>query len=266
MANVGGLSALKRWLDERSGAFSARAREFGLPEPKGLLLLGVQGCGKSLTAKAIAGLWRHPLLRLDVGAVMNAYVGSSEENMRKAIHVAESLSPCILWLDEIEKAFSGTGGGGGDADGGTTARVFATFLTWMQEKTRPVFVIATANSIDQLPPEMLRKGRFDEIFFVDLPSKEEREEIFRIHLARRGRNPQAFDITALAAASEGTSGAEIEAAVVEALWKAFPEERDVRQEDLLSSLKETVPLSRTMAESIEALRGWARHRARPASL
>jgi ATP-dependent 26S proteasome regulatory subunit len=265
MDNVGGLEALKGWLQSRSGAFSDRAREFGLPEPKGLLLLGVQGCGKSLTAKAIASLWRLPLLRLDVGAVMNAFVGSSEENMRKAIRISESLAPCVLWLDEIEKGFSGTGGRGGDSDSGTTARVFATFLTWLSEKTKPVFVIATANSIDQLPPEMLRKGRFDEIFFVDLPAEAEREEIFRIHLRRRQRKPSDFDTGALAAVSEGMSGAEIEAVVVEGLWRAFPRGRDLEQEDLETSIRETVPLSRTMAESIDALRAWARSRARPAS-
>jgi len=264
LGSVGGLDQLKAWLQSRAGAFSEKARDFGLPVPKGLLLLGVQGCGKSLTAKAIASLWKLPLLRLDVGAVMNAYVGSSEENMRKAIRIAESLSPAILWLDEIEKGFSGTGGGG-DSDSGTTARVFATFLTWMQEKTRPVFVIATANAIDQLPPEMLRKGRFDEIFFVDLPSEAEREEIYRIHLNRRDRDPQDFDCAALATASEGMSGAEIEAMVIEGLWRAYPLGRDLLQEDIALSIRETVPLSRTMAESIDSLRAWAASRARPAS-
>jgi SpoVK/Ycf46/Vps4 family AAA+-type ATPase len=265
MGNVGGLSHLKDWLQSRSGAFSERAREFGLPEPKGLLLLGVQGCGKSLTAKAIASLWRLPLLRLDVGAVMNAFVGSSEENMRKAIRISESLAPAILWLDEIEKGFSGTGGPGPDGDSGTTARVFATFLTWLQEKTKPVFVIATANSIDKLPPEMLRKGRFDEIFFVDLPSEAEREEIFRIHLRRRSREPMGYDVKSLAKLSEGMSGAEIEAVVIEGLWRAFPEGRELLLEDLEYAVRSTVPLSRTMAESIDALRAWARSRARPAS-
>ncbi len=265
LESVGGLDALKAWLASRAEAFSEKARDFGLPEPKGLLLLGVQGCGKSLSAKAIASLWRLPLLRLDVGAVMNAYVGSSEENMRRAIRIAESLAPCILWLDEIEKGFSGTGGRGGDADGGTTRRVFATFLTWLQEKTKPVFVIATANSIEDLPPEMLRKGRFDEIFFVDLPSEPERRQIFDIHLRRRNRDPGSYDTAALAAAGEGMSGAEIEAAVVEGLWKAFPENRELTQADLETAIRETVPLSRTMAEAIEGLRDWARHRARPAS-
>ena len=264
MGDVGGLGNLKGWLESRAGAFSARAREFGLPEPKGLLLLGVQGCGKSLTAKAIASLWRLPLLRLDVGAVMNAYVGSSEENMRKAIRISESLAPCILWLDEIEKGFSGTGGRGGDADGGASARVFATFLTWLQEKTKPVFVIATANSIEHLPPEMLRKGRFDEIFFVDLPTRREREEIFRIHIVRRGRVPDGFDLATLAKASEGMSGAEIEAVVVEALWRAFPLDRELHQADLAVAVGESVPLSRTMAEKIGELKTWARNRARPA--
>jgi SpoVK/Ycf46/Vps4 family AAA+-type ATPase len=265
MADVGGLDLLKGWLSTRSGAFSAKARDFGLPEPKGLLLLGVQGCGKSLTAKAIASAWRLPMLRLDVGAIMNAYIGSSEENMRKAIHIAESLAPCILWLDEIEKGFESAGGGTPSGDSGTSARVFATFLTWLQEKTKPVFVIATANSIDRLPPEMLRKGRFDEIFFVDLPSRQEREEIFAIHLSRRGRDPSRFDLAALGEKSEGLSGAEIEAVTVEGLWRAYPEERDLAQADLTDALRDTVPLSRTMAESIDSLRAWARSRARPAS-
>ena len=265
MTDVGGLDLLKSWLTARAAAFSERAREFGLPEPKGLLLLGVQGCGKSLTAKAIGSAWRLPMLRLDVGAIMNAYVGSSEENMRKAIRIAESLAPCILWLDEIEKGFESAGQRGASGDSGTSARVFATFLTWLQEKTEPVFVIATANSIDMLPPEMLRKGRFDEIFFVDLPSEAEREEIFRIHLRRRGRDPAGFATGELAKSSEGMSGAEIEAITVEALWRAFPEDRDLTQQDLLSALRETVPLSRTMAEAIDGLRTWARSRARPAS-
>ncbi len=262
IGNVGGLDLLKGWLNSRDGAFSERAREFGLPEPKGLLLLGVQGCGKSLAAKAIASAWQLPLLRLDVGAVMNAYIGSSEENMRKAIRISESLAPCILWLDEIDKGFSGTGG---DHDGGTTARVFATFLTWMQEKVKPVFVIATANAIEHLPPEMLRKGRFDEIFFVDLPVENERRDIFDIHLRRRGRKPDKFHLARLAESSAGMSGAEIEAVVVEALWRAFPQSRELTQDDLAQAIHTTVPLSRTMSENIEALRAWARTRARPAS-
>jgi ATP-dependent 26S proteasome regulatory subunit len=265
MDDVGGLDLLKEWLRTRAGAFSEKAREFGLPEPKGLLLLGVQGCGKSLTAKAIASAWRLPMLRLDVGAIMNAYVGSSEENMRKAIRIAESLAPCILWLDEIEKGFESATGGGPSGDSGTSARVFATFLTWLQEKTEPVFVIATANSIERLPPEMLRKGRFDEIFFVDLPSEREREAIFRIHLRRRGRDPGDYDVEELAKASAGMSGAEIEAVTVEALWRAFPQDRELTQFDLQDALVDTVPLSRTMAESIDSLRTWARSRARPAS-
>ena len=265
LGSVGGLSALKDWLASRSGAFSSRAREFGLPEPKGLLLLGVQGCGKSLSAKAIAGLWHLPLLRLDVGAVMNAFVGSSEENMRKAIRIAESLSPCILWLDEIEKGFSGMGGRN-DADGGVSRRVFATFLTWLQEKTRPVFVIATANSIEMLPPEMLRKGRFDEIFFVDLPAAAEREAIFRIHLRKRDRDPARFDPPRLAEAAEGFSGAEIEQAIISALYDAFDDGgREVTQADLDGAIRQTIPLSRTMDQEIDGLRDWAHERTRPAS-
>src|SRR5512143_2480366 len=197
LGNVGGLDALKTWLDRRGAAFSEAARKFGLPEPKGLLLLGVQGCGKSLTAKAVAGQWRLPLLRLDMGRIFSGLVGSSEENLRKAIHVAESVAPVVLWVDEIEKGLSGVRSSDA-SDSGVTARVFGTLLTWLQEKTAPAFVVATANRIDALPPELLRKGRFDEIFFIDLPQHPERREIFEIHLRRRRRDPAAFDLAALA--------------------------------------------------------------------
>lgn len=264
IGEVGGLEELKRWLDARSTAFSERARAFGLPEPKGLLLLGVQGCGKSLTAKAIASLWKLPLLRLDVGALFGSFIGSSEENLRKAIRIAESLSPCVLWLDEIEKGFSGVAGGG-QSDAGTSARVFGGFLTWLQEKTKPVFVVATSNNIADLPPELLRKGRFDEIFFVDLPDAAERELIFRIHLQKKKRDPAAFDLRRLAAAADGFSGAEIEAAIVEGMYEAFAAGREVTSADIESASRRTVPLSRTSAESIARLRQWAATRARPAS-
>jgi SpoVK/Ycf46/Vps4 family AAA+-type ATPase len=265
LEHVGGIATLKVWLDGRGASFSARARAFGLPEPRGLLLLGVQGCGKSLTAKAIASHWRLPLLRMDVGNVFSSYMGASEENMRRSIRTAESLSPCVLWLDELEKAFAGASGSG-DLDSGTTRRVFATFLTWMQEKTRPVFVVATANSIDSLPPELLRKGRFDEIFFLDLPDLAARRAIFSIHLERRRRNPTAVDLDALARATEGFSGAEIEEVVVAALYRAFGDgERELSSDDLLAALAETVPLSVTMREPIAALRTWAKDRARSAS-
>jgi AAA+ superfamily predicted ATPase len=206
-SNVAGLENLKQWLNKRSLAFSDRAVEFGLPAPNGVLLLGVQGCGKSLCAKAASSLWKLPLLRLDMGRMFGSLVGSSEENMRRAIQTAESVAPAILWIDEIDKAFAGTQGSGG-SDGGTASRVFGTFLTWLSEKTAPVFVIATANDISHLPPELLRKGRVDEIFFVDLPNDQERREVFRIHLKKRGREPARFDLDELVRQSDGFSGAE----------------------------------------------------------
>lgn len=262
---LGGMGELKAWLQARGLAFTEKAREFGLPSPKGVLLLGVQGCGKSVCCKAVASLWKLPLLRMDVGALFNPFIGSSEANMRKAIQTAESLAPVVLWLDEIEKGFAGLKSSG-QVDGGVTARVFATFLTWMQEKTAPVFVTATANSIDQLPPEMLRKGRFDEIFFVDLPDQVEREEIFRIHLNRRRRDPSLFDLASLVDASEAYSGAEIEQGVIDGLYNAFPQGRDLQTEDILDSLNQTVPLATTMHEEIATLRDWASTRARQASV
>ncbi len=261
---VGGMGPLKEWLRKRQSALTDRAREFGLPAPKGVLLLGVQGCGKSLCAKAVAGLWRMPLLRLDVGRMFGSLVGSSEENMRRAIRIAESVAPAILWVDEIDKALAGASGSG-STDGGTGARVFGTLLTWLSEKTAPVFVIATANDISHLPPELLRKGRFDEIFFVDLPSAEERREIFRIHLERRRRAPERFDLGALAEASHGFSGAEIEEAVVSALFDAFSAGRDLDSGDVRKALGDTVPLSKTMEEGLTRLRTWADGRARYAS-
>ncbi len=220
LAEVGGMAALKEWLVKRSTAFTAEARAFGLPAPRGVLLLGVQGCGKSLCAKAVASQWRLPLLRFDIGRMFGSLIGSSEENVRRAIAVAESVAPAILWVDEIDKAFAGAQGSGA-SDGGTTARVFGTFLTWLSEKTAPVFVVATANDISQLPPELLRKGRLDEIFFVDLPTEHERAEIFRVHLTRRGRDPRHFELSKLARAAEEFSGAEIEEAVNSALYEAF---------------------------------------------
>ncbi len=262
-ADVGGMGELKEWLRKRGHAFSERARRFGLPEPRGLLLIGVQGSGKSLMAKAIARQWRMPLLRLDMGRVFGELVGASEHNMRQALRLAESVAPCVVWLDELEKGLAGAGGGRSDA--GTAARVLATFLTWMQEKQAPAFVVATANDIRRLPPEVLRKGRFDEIFFIDLPTLEEREEIWRIHLRRRGRNPIHFDLERLAVESEGFSGAEIEQVVINALYDAFDEERDLQMHDLLRNLTQTVPLAHTMREEISALRLWARTNARSAS-
>jgi ATP-dependent 26S proteasome regulatory subunit len=262
--DIGGLEILKAWLQNRALAFTEKAQKFGLPSPRGILLLGVQGCGKSLTAKAVAHLWRLPLLRLDVGRIFAGLVGSSEENMRRAIRMAEIVSPCVLWLDEIEKALAGIQSSG-YADSGVTARVFATLNTWMQEKTHPVFVVATANDISALPPELLRKGRFDEIFFVDLPAEEEREEIFSIHLRKRGRNPEEFDLDDLAEESAGFSGAEIEQAAISALYTAFEQDRELTTDDIQTALKQTVPLSITMREDIGMVRRWAKGRARPAS-
>lgn len=263
-ASIGGLDHMKDWLDKRGQAFGEPARQFGLPQPKGLLLLGVQGCGKSLTCKAISGLWKLPLLRLDMGSIFGGIVGQSEENMRRAIKTAESVAPCVLWLDEIEKGLSGTQSSN-SSDGGTTARVFSTFLTWLQEKTKPVFVAATANDISMLPPELLRKGRLDEIFFIDLPNASERRDIFRIHLEKKKRDPAKFDLDELSRLSPGFSGAEIEAVVAEALFGAFYGRRELESADLKKALQALVPLSKTMNEEIDRLRQWAAGRARPAS-
>lgn len=263
--SVGGLIVLKDWLAKRAVAFTAEAREFGLPAPKGILMLGVQGCGKSLCAKAVSTRWQLPLLRFDMGRMFGSLVGSSEENVRRAISVAESVAPAILWVDEIDKAFAGSQGSGA-TDGGTTARVFGTFLTWLSEKTAPVFVVATANDISQLPPELLRKGRLDEIFFVDLPSKAEREEIFRIHLKKHGRDPEQFDIEALADASKDFSGAEIEEAINSALYDAFYSREQLTSAHVQMALSQTVPLAKTMDEQINRLRSWAEGRARNASV
>jgi ATP-dependent 26S proteasome regulatory subunit len=264
MADVGGLDLLKEWLRKRARAFSAEARSYGLPRPKGVLILGVQGCGKSLTAKALANLWHLPLLRFDVSRIFDRFIGSSEANMRHALETAASIAPAILWVDEIEKAFSGIESSG-VTDAGTTARVFGTFITWLQESPAMVFAIATANSIEALPPELLRKGRFDEIFFVDLPAPAERQDIFAIHLRKRSRDAAKFDLPRLAAQADGYSGAEIEQAIIEALYNAFDASREMTAEDLVRSLSDSVPLSRTMREEIDALRAWAVARTRPAS-
>jgi hypothetical protein len=264
-ASVGGLGVLKDWLNKRAVAFTAEAQAFGLPPPKGVLLLGVQGCGKSLCAKAVSRLWQLPLLRFDMGRMFGSLVGSSEENVRRAIAVAESIAPAVLWVDEIDKAFTGSQSSG-VADGGTTARVFGTFLTWLSEKSAPVFVVATANDVSQLPPELLRKGRLDEIFYVDLPLDEERAEIFRIHLAKRNRNSEEFDIQALVGASQEFSGAEIEEAIISALYDAFYAKQELATTHVFTALSQTVPLARTMAEKVTEQRNWAIGRARNASV
>jgi SpoVK/Ycf46/Vps4 family AAA+-type ATPase len=264
MQGVGGLEELKKWLGKRGKAFTPKAREFGLPEPRGILLLGIPGCGKSLTAKAIASMWQLPLLKLDVGKVFSSYVGSSEENVRRAIQTAESIAPSILWLDEMEKGFSGLGSSGA-TDGGTTARVFGTFLTWLQEKSTPVFVVATSNNVSQLPPELLRKGRFDEIFYVDLPSKDERKDIFKIHLEKRNRQIDSFDLNALSIKSHGFSGSEIEEVIVSGLYDAFDNDEQLEQKHLEAVIETLIPLSQTMEEQIRGIRDWAKLRARRAS-
>jgi SpoVK/Ycf46/Vps4 family AAA+-type ATPase len=262
---VGGLDELKHWLRQRSDAFTERAREYGLPQPKGMLILGVPGCGKSLIAKTTSRLWGLPLLRLDMGRVYDgSTVGKSEANLRNALKTAESISPVILFIDELDKAFAGSAGSA-DSDGGTSSRIFGSFLTWMQEKESPVFVMATANRLEKLPGEFLRKGRFDEIFFVDLPSPQEREAIFNIHLSKRRSDISRFDLEQLAKVSDGFSGAEIEQAIFAAMYEAFAQDREFTQLDIIAAIKSTLPLSRTMTEQVSALRDWARQRARPAS-
>lgn len=267
LKDVGGMEVLKDWLFKRQKAYEKKARDFGLQEPKGLLLLGVPGCGKSLTAKSIASFWNMPLLRLDIGKVFQGLVGSSEDNIRKAIATAEAVAPCILWIDEIEKGLSGVQSSG-STDGGVTSRIFSTILTWMQEKTVPVFVVATANNINLLPPELLRKGRFDEIFFVDLPNLEERQNIFSIHLKKKGQNPSNFPIETIGKKTEGFNGAEIEECIKEAMFEAYvenPENPILKASHLMEAISHTVPLSITMKEQISALRAWAAARAKNAS-
>ena len=264
MEAIGGMEHLKDWLKKRYLAYDYKAQQWHLTEPKGLLLLGVPGCGKSLAAKCISSQWRMPLLRLDIGKVFQGIVGSSEENIRRAIMTAETIAPCVLWIDEIEKGLSGVQSSG-ISDGGTTSRIFSTILTWMQEKTRPVFVVATANNISALPPELLRKGRFDEIFFVDLPTEEERKNIFSIHLKKRGQSPRDLAIDRLAKEAIGFNGAEIEECVKEAMFTAYVENSDEPKltiKHLLDAIKGTVPLSSTRDVEIKALRDWAKKRAK----
>lgn len=255
ISDIGGLDNLKDWLLRRGGAFSDRARTYGLPHPRGLLLAGIQGTGKSLTAKAIAHHWHLPLLRLDVGRLFGNLVGESESRTRQTITLAEALAPCILWIDEIDKAFAGFDGKG---DSGTSSRVFGTFITWLAEKRSPVFVVATANNVRSLPPEMLRKGRFDEIFFVGLPSQEERKAIFEVHLSRlRPHNLKNYDIDRLAYETPDFSGAEIEETLVEAMHIGFSQNRDFTNDDILEAASQIVPLARTATEQIQFLQSWA---------
>jgi len=261
MSGVGGLDNLKSWLGERGKAFTVEAKKYGLPTPKGVLIIGVPGTGKSLISKAIGISWSMPVLRMDVGSLFGSFVGQSEANMRKAMRTAEAMAPCILWIDEIEK---GLGQAQGGHDSGTSARVFGSFLNWMQEKTASVFVVATANDVSQLPPEMLRKGRFDEIFFSDLPTGEERLQILKIHLEKVGRDPSKFMLSGLVDQTVGFSGAELEQVVIDALFAGFFKGREPDTPDLLVAANKTVPLSKTMEEKLKDLRDWAEARARPA--
>jgi len=255
ISDIGGLENLKEWLNRRSGGLSKRAESYGLPSPKGLLLVGVQGTGKSLTAKAIASDWNLPLLRLDVGKLFGGIVGESESRMRQMIQLSEAIAPCILWIDEVDKAFSGIESKG---DSGTTNRVLATFITWLSEKKSSVFVVATANNIYALPPEILRKGRFDEIFFIGLPSLEEKKSILKVHLSRlRPKSWAKYDIEILSKVATKFSGAEIEEAIIEAMHIAFSENREFTTEDIYYSIKQFVPLAYSNSEQIEALEDWA---------
>jgi hypothetical protein len=266
MASIGGLENLKHWLQQRRGSWEDSAREFGLEPPRGVIILGVQGCGKSLCARAVAGEWKLPLVKFDTSAVYDKYIGETEKRIRKVFQVAEGLAPCVLWIDELEKVFAGSGPDSASADAGVSSRLLASFLSWMQDRKAPVFVAATCNNVTVLPPELIRKGRFDELFFVDLPNQAERKQVFSIQMARRKRNPAEFDLEEVAAAAKGYSGAEIDAAVQGALYAAYSEKKPLSTQLLLDALSQTVPLSTTRAEEIAALREWARTRAVAASL
>jgi ATP-dependent 26S proteasome regulatory subunit len=265
MSAVGGLENLKHWLAQRRGAWEDGARAFGLEPPHGVIILGVQGCGKSLCARAVAGEWKLPLVKFDTSAVYDKYIGETEKRIRKVFQVAEGLAPCVLWIDELEKVFAGSGPDSASADAGVSSRLLASFLSWMQDRKSPVFVAATCNNVTVLPPELIRKGRFDELFFVDLPNQAERRQIFSIQLAKRKRNPADFDLEAAATAAKGYSGAEIDAAVQGAMYAAYSGKTPLTTQLLLNALGQTVPLSTTRAEEINELRQWAQTRAVPAS-
>ena len=256
--DVGGFENLKAWLRQRRGGFSKKAREYGLVPPRGVLMLGVPGCGKSLCAKAVAADWGMPLLRLDPGVLYNKFIGETERLLRDALAQAEAMAPVILWIDEIEKAFASASGG--SADGGLSKRVFGSLLSWMQDHRHPIFLVATANDISALPPELMRKGRFDEVFFVDLPSSESRMNILSIHLLRRERDPAKFDLVQLAEASEGFNGAELEQAILGAMYGAFQEGVELQDRHIVEEMSKTRPLSVLMSERITELRDWARDR------
>ena len=262
--DIGGLELLKTWLVRRREAFGRKAMEYKLPCPKGLLIIGIPGTGKSLTAKATASVFQRPLLRLDAGRLYGGLIGESEANMRAVIQTLEAIAPCVCWIDELEKGFSGARSSG-STDGGTSSRVFGTFISWMQEKTSPVFIVATANDVSQLPPEMLRKGRFDECFMVDLPNGRERELIWKIQIAKHSRDPQKFRLEELVQISEGFTGAEIEQAFIDAMYLGFSAGEEPSDATVKEALQTTVPLSKLMGEQITALRKWAKGRARSAT-
>jgi SpoVK/Ycf46/Vps4 family AAA+-type ATPase len=264
LANVGGLENLKTWLAQRRGTWEDAARAFGLEPPRGVIILGVQGCGKSMCARAIAGEWKLPLVKFDTAAIYDKFIGETEKRIQKVFQVAEGLAPCILWIDELEKVFAGSGPDSASVDAGVSSRLLASFLSWMQDRKAPVFVAATCNNVSALPPELIRKGRFDELFFVDLPNQAERKQIFSIQITSKKRNPANFDLEQIATAADGYSGAEIEAAVQTALYAAFSGKQELSTQALLNALRATVPLSTTRAEEIEALREWAGKRAVPA--
>jgi ATP-dependent 26S proteasome regulatory subunit len=264
--SIGGLENLKRWLEQRRGAWEQPARDFGLEPPRGVIIMGVQGCGKSLCARAIAGEWKLPLVKCDTAALFDKYVGGTEKHIKRLFQVCEELAPAVLWIDEMEKVFAGSEPGSASSDAGVSARLLGSFLSWMQDRTAPVFIVATSNNVTALPPELIRKGRFDELFFVDLPNTSERRAILALHLSRHKQNPAAFDLDKLAAATEGYSGAELDAAVQTAMYASFSTKKPVNTEAVLQALHCTVPLSATRAEEIQALRQWAQHRAVPASL
>jgi ATP-dependent 26S proteasome regulatory subunit len=262
-ADVAGLGHLREWIAKRKSALTPEGRRFGLEPPKGILITGVQGCGKSLAARSVAGEWGYEMARLDAGALYDKFIGESEKKLQKALELAQKLAPMVLWIDEIEKAFA-SAGSSGDADAGLSQRLLATLLTWMQDREGGVFLAATSNNISALPPEMLRKGRFDEIFFVDLPSAEVRAALFSLHLKKRARDVASFDLQKLASASEGFSGAEIEQAIVAGLYTAFSQKQQLNTEILIAEIRGTQPLSVTRAEDIQAIRDWAKTRAVPA--
>ena len=264
LASIGGLNVLKDWLVKRKNAFSEKAKHYGLPSPKGLLIAGLAGTGKSLAAKAVAKVFGIPLLKLDAGKIYSGLVGASEANLRSVMQTAEAIAPCCVWLDELDKGFAGSKSSG-STDGGTSARVLGSFLSWMQEKKAPVFVVATANDVAQLPAELLRKGRFDELFFVDLPNQEERKSIWAIQIQKHGRDPKDYDLAQLAKATDGYTGSEIESAFVDSLYQAFDEDAEPSDLTIAKAITELVPLSKLMAEQITALRNWSKGRARRAT-